>query len=164
MKNSLLILFAATLVLSCNQNTKTNQSGKSETNSETEHIANFDWLTGKWKRSNEKAGKETFENWNKISPTEYAGIGFTIQKGDTISKENMKLLHSNGKWSLFVKTPKEKQPIEFKMTESKSNEFICINDSLDFPKRIQYGLEGQKLKAIISNNEMKIPFEFEKEK
>ncbi|AZA93795.1 hypothetical protein EG343_04475 [Chryseobacterium nakagawai] len=127
-------------------------------------MANFDWLTGKWKRSNEKAGKETFENWNKISPTEYAGIGFTLQKGDTINKETMKLVSSNGKWSLLVKTPKEKQFIEFKMTESKNNEFICINDSLNFPKRIQYSSEGNQLKAIISNDEMKVPFEFEKEK
>ncbi|WP_228463834.1 MULTISPECIES: DUF6265 family protein [Chryseobacterium] len=163
MKNSLLILLTAILVLSCNQSTKTKQSGL-ETSSEIENIVNFDWLTGKWKRSNEKAGKETFENWNKISPTEYSGLGFTIQKGDTISKEIMKLINSNGKWNLLVKTPNEKQPIEFKMTELKNNEFICINDSLDFPKRIQYQREGKKLKAMISNEKMKIPFEFEQVK
>ncbi|MBP2615158.1 DUF6265 family protein [Chryseobacterium jejuense] len=164
MKNPLLLLSASILVLSCNQSTKTNQSGKSETQPATENIVNIDWLTGKWKRSNEKAGKETFENWNKISPTEYSGIGFTIQKGDTISKETMKLVNSNGKWSLLVKTPKEKQFIEFKMTELKNNEFTCINDSLDFPKQIKYSSESKKLKAIISNEKMKIPFEFEQVK
>jgi hypothetical protein len=164
MKKSLLFLSTAIVVLSCNQNTKTTQSGPSEAHSETKNTVNFDWLTGKWKRSNEKAGKETFENWNKISPTEYSGIGFTLQKGDTISKEIMKIINSNGKWTLLVKTPKEKQFIKFKMTELKSNEFICINDSLDFPKQIQYSSEGKKLKAIISNEKMKIPFEFEQAK
>lgn len=162
MKNSLLILLATVFVLSCKQKTNTDQSGKSDTNSKTETPVNFDWLTGKWKRSNEKAGKETFENWSKISPTEYSGVGFTMQKGDTINQETMKLVNYNGKWSLLVKTPKEKQFIEFKMTELKSNEFVCINDSLDFPKRIQYWSEGKQLKATVSNDKMKIPFEFEK--
>lgn len=156
MKNRLFILLIAALVSSCNQ------SEKSKGNSSGEKAVNFDWLAGKWKRSNEKAGKETFENWRKISSTEYSGIGFTMQKNDTVNQETMKLIHKNGKWSLFVKTPEEKQSIEFKMTELKSNEFVCINDSLDFPKRIHYSLEGKKLKATISNEKMNIPFEFEK--
>ncbi|MDR2236112.1 MAG: DUF6265 family protein [Chryseobacterium sp.] len=161
MKNSLLIVSAALLVLSCNQSAKTNQNSP-EAQPEKVNTANFDWLAGKWKRSNEQAGKETFENWNKISPTEYSGIGFTLQKGDTINQETMKLVNHNGEWSLLVKTPEEKQPTEFRMTEMKNNEFVCINDSLDFPKRIQYQSEGKKLKAVISNEKMKIPFEFEK--
>ncbi|WP_228438779.1 DUF6265 family protein [Chryseobacterium pennae] len=161
MKSSLLLLLTALFIVSCKQNTNRDH-GITETTPEKENTANFDWLTGKWKRSNEKAGKETFENWNKISPTEYSGIGFTLQKGDTISKENMKLVNTSGQWSLLVKTPKEKQFIKFKVTELKNNEFVCVNDSLDFPKRIQYSSEGKKLKAMISNEKMKIPFEFEK--
>lgn len=164
MKNSLFLLLTALLIISCKQNTKREQSGMTKTTQEKENTVNLDWLTGKWKRSNEKAGKETFENWNKISPTEYLGIGFSLQKGDTISKETMKLVNSGGKWSLLVKTPAEKQFIEFKMTELKDNEFTCINDSLDFPKRIQYSSEGKKLKATISNEKMNIPFEFEQVK
>lgn len=161
MKKSLLLLLTALLILSCKQNPKRDQPGTAETTSEKEIPVDFDWLTGKWKRANEKAGKETFENWNKISATEYSGIGFTLQKKDTISKETMKLVSTDGKWSLLVKTPKEKQFIEFKMTEQKNNEFVCINDSLDFPKRIQYSSEGKKLKAVISNEKMNIPFEFD---
>ena len=162
MKKSLFLLLTALFIVSCKQNTKRDPNEMTETSSEKETPVNFDWLTGKWKRSNEKAGKETFENWNKISPTEYSGIGFTLQKGDTISKETMKLVNTSGQWNLLVKTPQEKQFIKFKITELKNNEFICINDSLDFPKRIQYSSEGTKLKAMISNEKMKIPFEFEK--
>ena len=50
-------------------------------------IENFDWLLGKWKRLNDEVGKETFENWNKISLSKYLGIGFTMQRGDTIKRE-----------------------------------------------------------------------------
>jgi len=160
-----LLLLVAVLVTSCNQNAKTNQIENFETESaaKTESAEDFDWLTGNWKRSNEEAGKQTFENWEKISPSEYSGIGFTMQKSDTISQETMKLIKMDGNWKLLVKTPDEKEPIEFKMLELKrTNEFTCVNDSIDFPKRIQYWTEGDKLKAKISNDEMNIPFEFEK--
>ncbi len=160
------ILLTSILVLSCNQNTKTNQDENLETESntktQTEMTENLDWLTGNWKRLNEEAGKETFENWKKISPSEYSGIGFTMQKGDTISQEKMDIIQTNGKWTLLVKIPNEKEATSFEMTELKNNEFICVNDSIDFPKKIQYWIEGEKMKAKISNDEMEIPFEFEK--
>ena len=158
------ILLTSLLVLSCNQNTKTNENENLETKSNTktkrEMTENLDWLTGNWKRLNEEAGKETFENWEKISPSEYSGIGFTIQKGDTISQEKMDIIETNGKWTLFVKMPNDKEATKFEMTELKNNEFVCVNDSIDFPKKIKYWTDGEKIKAKISNEEMEIPFEF----
>lgn len=159
---SILFLICTTVILSCNQNPKTNQAESSGAKSENPSRENFEWLTGNWKRINEKEGKETFENWNKISSTEYSGIGFTLQKGDTISQEKMDLMEKEGKWKLYVKAKGEKTPIAFTMSEFKANEFICVNDSIDFPKKIHYLSEGGKLKAKISNDTMEIPFEFEK--
>jgi len=155
-------LLTSILVLSCNQNTKTDQDKKPK--SETAAAENLDWLTGNWKRLNEQAGKETFENWEKVSPSEYSGIGFTLQNGDTISQEKMDMIETNGKWTLFVKMPNEKEATTFEMIELKNNEFVCVNDSIDFPKKIKYWLDGEKMKAKISNDEMEIPFEFEKTK
>jgi hypothetical protein len=87
-----------------------------------------------------------------------------MQKGDTINQEQISLIESNGKWNLFVKAPSDKEPIKFKMTEFSNDKFICVNDSIDFPKRIQYWIEKDKLKAKISNEKMDISFEFEKVK
>ena len=156
------ILLTSILVLSCNQNSKTNQneSLETESNTKTEITENLDWLTGSWKRLNEEVGKETFENWEKISSSEYSGIGFTMQKGDTISQEKMDIIETNGKWTLFVKMPNDKEATKFEMTELKNNEFVCVNDSNDFPKKIKYWTDGEKIKAEISNEEMEIPFEF----
>ena len=159
MKKSLLLLMTI-LVLSCNENSTTNQTENSEVESET--AENFDWLTGKWKRLNEEAGKETFENWDKISANEYSGIGFTMQKGDTVSQEKMNIIEIGGKWTLLVKMPDEKESTKFKIAELKKNEFVFVNDSIDFPKKVKYWVEGEKIKATISNEEMEIPFEFEK--
>ena len=142
------ILLTSILVLSCNQNTKTNQneSLETESNTKTEITENLDWLTGSWKRLNEEVGKETFENWEKISSSEYSGIGFTMQKGDTISQEKMDIIETNGKWTLFVKMPNDKEATKFEMTELKNNEFVCVNDSNDFQRKLNIGLTEKKLK------------------
>lgn len=159
-----IILLTLILVLSCNQNPKANQDKSLETehNTKTEIAENLDWLIGNWKRLNEEAEKETFENWKKINPGEYSGIGFTMQKGDTISQEKMDIIDINGKWTLYVITPGEKEATAFEMNELKNNEITWINDSIDFPKKIKYWIEGDKMKAVISNEDMEIPFEFEK--
>ncbi|WP_437918783.1 DUF6265 family protein [Sphingobacterium sp. LRF_L2] len=155
---SVAILFVSLLILSCNQAKKTNQT--ENTASTTENNESLDWLVGNWKRSNEEAGKETYEYWKKINPTQYSGIGFTLQKGDTISQEKMDIIESDGKWNLFVKMPAEKEATKFMLIELKKNGFTCVNDSIDFPNNIQYWMEGEKLKAKISNEEMEIPFDF----
>ena len=146
-------------VLSCNKNP---QKTPIE-NLNTKSMENFDWLTGNWKRLNEEPGKETFEKWYKINENEYSGIGFTLKNNDTISQEKIQLLKSNGSWNLSVKTPDEKQPVKFKILSIKETpEFICGNDSIDFPKRIKYWFEANQLKAKISNDDMEIVFNFEK--
>ncbi|KFC33507.1 hypothetical protein FF18_08900 [Elizabethkingia anophelis] len=150
--------------VSCNQKSKIDQNETPVVESKTKIEENLDWLNGDWKRLNDKDGKETFESWKKINSSEYSGIGFTMKKKDTVSQEQMSLIKSNGEWSLFVKTPNEKKPIKFKMTELNEDKFVCINDSIDFPKRIQYWIENGKLKAKISNEKMEIPFEFKKVK
>ncbi len=123
---------------------------------------NFDWLLGNWKRTNEVKGKETFENWQKTNDTEYNGIGFTLQNSDTLSQEEMKLIKTNGKWNLLVKTPDEKDFIKFEMTEIAEDKFECKNDTLDFPKLIKYCKNGNKINAIVSGDSLKLSFEFER--
>lgn len=154
----------AILIFSCNQNSTSKQKENNEikATTNTEINGKFDWLNGKWKRLNEEAGRDTFENWDKISETEYSGIGFTMENGDTIKQERIKLTEANGNWTLTVKVPEEKESIMFRMTDLKDNEFVCVNDSIDFPKKITYWTEDGKLNAEVSNDEMKIPFEFEK--
>ena len=163
---SIIILTTSILLLSCNQSSHNNKNEAlaivASTKTESELSQNLDWLIGNWKRRNEESGKETFENWKKINPNNYSGIGFTIQKGDTISQEKMDIIASNGKWTLIVTLPNKKDATQFEITELNNNEFVCINDANDFPKKIQYWLDGEIIKAKISNDNMEILFEFEK--
>jgi hypothetical protein len=153
-KISFVILTAFTLTM-CN----TKQNDQKSTTQPTE---NFDWLLGNWKRTNEEKGKETFENWKKANDNEYKGIGFTLQNRDTLSQEQMKLIQTNGKWNLLVKTPDEKDFIKFEMTEIADDKFECKNDTLDFPKLIKYWKNGDKMNAIVSGDSLKLSFEFKR--
>lgn len=123
---------------------------------------NLDWLLGNWKRTNDKNGKQTFENWKKISADEYNGVGFTLQNNDTISKEEMTLLKANNRWNFLVKVQDEKNFISFEMAEINHHNFECKNDSLDFPNRIKYWKNGNKINALVSGDSMKLYFEFER--
>ncbi len=163
----IIIIIIGILIVSCNEKKKDNTKSEMQ-KTETKQTkveqknTNFDWLVGKWKRLDEEKGKETFENWAKNSETEYSGIGFTMQNNDTIKQERIKLKKSNGKWDLFVKVPEETESIVFEMTEHNANEFVCVNNKIDFPNKIKYWKSGKTLKATVSNSEMEIPFEFEK--
>ena len=158
----ILILLTGILIMSCNQTKKDNRKEEVKTEATTEKSENFDWLLGKWKRLNEEEGKETFENWNKINETEYFGIGFTMQNGDTIKQEKIRLTKTSGKWNLTVKVSEEFESITFKVISHNETEFTCENNEIDFPNKIKYWKNGNRINAMVSGGEMEIPFEFEK--
>lgn len=130
--------------------------------SEHDPSENFEWLLGKWQRTNETQGKKTFEYWVKINDAEYVGLAFTLHNSDTVNQEKMALLKSDGNWQLKVKTTDEKDFIAFEMTMLKDGLFECNNDSLPFPKKITYWRDGEKLKANVAGDSLQIPFEFSK--
>ena len=150
------ILFLSSCISTSN---KENKNQENETSALSE---NFDWLIGNWKRNNEKEDKATFEIWKKKSNSEYWGLGFTMQNNDTIKQESIKLIELNGKWNLEVKVPEENESIIFKMTDFNTTEFTCENKVLDFPNKIKYWKNGNKLNALVSGDEMEIQFEFER--
>lgn len=161
MKN-LLFLLLIVMIISCNQNKKEGQETEVKSTTLIEKSKNFDWLLGNWKRLNEKDGKETFENWEKIKETEYSGIGFTMLKNDTIKQEKIRLIKNNEKWDLKVKSPEDTTYINFTGVSHNDKEFTCENNELDFPNKIKYWKNGSKLNASVSGGEMIILFEFEK--
>ena len=153
---SILLIVTTFIIVSCN--TTTNEKKNNTKNP----VENFEWLLGKWERLNEEAGKETFEIWEKINQNEYSGIGFTMQGSDTIKQEKMRIEKQKGEWLLTVKIPEETESIIFPITEIKSEEFLCTNDSLDFPKQIKYWKNGEKINALVSGDSLKIDFEFKR--
>lgn len=153
---AIVILFLS----SCTSNN--NEESKTQNNEISKSTENFDWLLGNWKRNNEKENRETFEIWKKKNNSEYYGIGFTLQNNDTIKQEKIKLTKLNNNWILEVKVPEETESITFNLTSIGNKEFICENKEIDFPKKIKYWKNGTKINALVSGDEMEIPFEFER--
>ena len=125
---------------------------------------NFDYLVGSWIRTNEKADRNTFESWTKISPTEYKGGGFTIKDKDTIWQEDVILSKIETDWNLTVTDRREKNQVVFRLTDISKDGFTCENQENEFPKIIRYKKDGNLLRAEIEGDDVKIPFKFKKVK
>lgn len=123
---------------------------------------NFDWLIGQWQRTNDGAGKQTFEQWSKINESEYVGLGCTLQGVDTVFKENIKLIKSKDGWHLHVLQKNAASPTTFVVTKMDASSFVCENAENDFPKMIHYTFAGDKMIATISGGGNEIPFTFER--
>lgn len=163
MKKIVVLVVLVLALGSCKDDKKNIVVDLDQLQEEVAQTASIDWLLGNWKRTNDKEGRSTFEYWNKTSPSQYDGIGYTLAQGDTLSKEYMRFILADGHWNLVVKTSDDADTVEFKMTELEENSFVCVNESHDFPTHIAYKIESDTLKAVVSNKEMAIDFEFVKE-
>lgn len=139
----LLLVFSFLLIISCETKNK--------------NTSKLNWLEGKWERINNKPNKQTFEFWSK----DLIGLGFTLQKKDTVFKEKMHIV--NLKDTLYLKVEGvNKQPTFFKFTNQTDSSFVCKNPKNDFPKKIKYYLEYNYLKAEVSNDNVSLDFVFKR--
>jgi hypothetical protein len=117
------------------------------------------FLIGNWIRLNDTEGNETYENWK----SDFTGMGFTINNEKTIFNEQMSILEINDTLHLKVFDVNE-TPTYFKFTQQTDTSFVCENPKNEFPQKIHYFLENKQLKAIISSDDFRIDFVFEKVK
>jgi hypothetical protein len=118
------------------------------------------WLEGEWSRLNMKSGRTGHERWYKTSDSELIGFGVTLQGGDTVFVEKLRIILKEATLHYVADVPENKEPILFKFTDVSASGFICENPAHDFPKRIAYSLEGDKLKATISGGGKSIDYWF----
>jgi len=164
MKKTLFFLIGICM-LSCNQQkSKRPESieNKMESSSINDHNKSFDWLLGNWKRLDNDIEKKTFENWEKETNNRFLGHGFIMKGLDTIWQEKMILSQHDSIWILAVKTPGNNDLVKFRMTEHDSNSFTVENPTHDFPNKIKYWKNGEKLNALVTGKENELIFEFER--
>ncbi len=125
-----------------------------------ERRGSFNWLSGDWIRVNEKPHHHTFESWQRVRNDIYRGVGFTLQNGDTLSRETMLLRRVNGGWQLSVSARGDSAPTLFRVIRIDSLGFTARNDSIDFPNTIQYWRDGKKIKALVAGGDIQLLFEF----
>ena len=125
-----LILSLATLSIIACQN-------KSEKN--FDELEKMSWLVGEWE--NKMPDGILTETWTKANDSSYTGKTLFIKDKDTLHSENI-VLTQKGETLLYIPTVKgqnDNKPVEFKMTESKTeNEFVFENPAHDYPQKIVY--------------------------
>tara|TARA_R110000787_G_scaffold15038_3_gene46281 strand:+ start:3110 stop:3538 length:429 start_codon:yes stop_codon:yes gene_type:complete len=122
-----------------------------------EELKKPDFIAGYWIRLNDKPTQKTYEIWN----TDFTGIGFTMEKSDTVFKEILSIIEKKDTLYLQVEGVNE-EPTLFKFTNQTSTSFTCENPINEFPKKIKYYMESDTLKARVSNEEFSIEFVFMK--
>lgn len=115
------------------------------------------FLIGNWKRLNDKPGSQTYEMWN----TNLVGMGYTMKGNKRSFQEILSIITINDTLHLEVKGINEK-PSLFKFTSQTDSSFVCENPENEFPKKIKYFLENMQLKAIVSADDFRIDFVFDR--
>ena len=138
----LILFFTCILLFSCQQEKK---------------IKKPTWLFGAWERINNEADKKTYEFWYD----DFSGIGFTLQKQDTVFKEVLHIVTKND--SLFLQvTGVNETPTFFAITKQTDTSFTAENKQNEFPTSIRYWKDKNQLKATVANDEFSIDFVFKK--
>ena len=128
----------------------------------TEDFKKLEWLEGTWTRTNNTPGGSAHEKWQKISPSEWSGLGVNMNGSDTAFVEKLKLVIKEGAIYYVADIAGNKQPVYFKLTSIADDRFVCENAQHDFPKKISYEKDGKKMKATISGDGKSIDYLFEK--
>src|SRR5258705_7943005 len=133
-----------------------------QTSNVNDDFKKLDWLLGTWIRTNANPGRNSNERWIKLSSRELQGFGLTMKVQDTALLEKLKLIIKENAIYYVADVPENKQLVYFKLTEISENAFSCENPEHDFPKRISYQKDGDKLKATISGNGKSVDYFFER--
>lgn len=123
-------------------------------------LKNMEWLLGNWARTNTKPGRAGVETWQKLSPTEWKGRGISLRGTDTTFVEKLKIVVEKGELYYVSDVPENPQPVYFKITQVAPTGFVCENPAHDFPKKIEYRLQGETLKATISGDGKAVDYLF----
>lgn len=129
----------------------------------TKTLSDFEWLLGKWERTNGRPGQATYEHWTKESDTKFTGFGWTMKGKDTAFVEKFSLMIKDNDIYYVADVSQNPAPVWFKITEHTNNTFVSSNPKHDFPKMIGYKMESESLMtATISGDGKEIPYKFKK--
>lgn len=124
-------------------------------------IERLNWINGTWERQSTKPGSTAFESWELINDS-FKGMGVTLRGTDTVFVEKLSIIEKDGVLNYVAEVAHNASATYFKMTAISESGFTCENPSHDFPKKIEYSLDGDLLTATISGNGKSIPFYFKK--
>ncbi|MGV3764887.1 MAG: DUF6265 family protein [Chitinophagaceae bacterium] len=127
----------------------------------TVSIKQFSWLAGKWKNTE----RNSFEYWKfSEDSSQLTGYSFSVKEGDTTITEKLQFVCEGPTCYYIADVPDNGKPIRFAMMQHTPNGFRSENQQHDYPKYIEYKLEGPgKLRAEVGDATRKQVFTFERQ-
>ena len=125
-------------------------------------IKNLHWLIGHWERISMKDGSSGYEEWQKSGENELSGRGVTLEDGDTILIEKIRLVEKENSIYYVADVPENNRSVYFRLTSIDDCSFTCVNPEHDFPKKIVYLKKGNQLVVTISDETRAIDYVFVK--
>jgi len=100
-------------------------------------IDKLHWLEGKWANGNETG---FHESWKIAGKDRITGIGFTLEKTDTLIIEHLEIFASDSGtfYKALVAGQNENLPVFFKLTHAQDDSLVFSNPGHDFPRFIVY--------------------------
>ncbi len=115
-------------------------------------LAGLGWLSGCWEMKNEKRGTLVTEMWMKPDGDAMLGAGRTLKAGKLIDFEFLRIVEDGNGLSYISRPSANKDDTTFKMIRSVANEIAFENPTHDFPQRIMYKRDGEKMTARIEGS------------
>jgi len=153
------VIITALFFLLCCSNDSSGQQRAAVTD-----FKKLDWIAGTWKRTDTKGDESGFEKWEKLSDSTWAGLGITLKGKDTTAVEKMTIRIKKTRIYYIADVSGNPEPVWYQLSELNENGFVCENTEHDFPKKIQYRHQGNKIKATISGDGKFIDYGFKKKR
>jgi hypothetical protein len=107
---------------------------------------------------------EYYEEWKIVNEYDLTGIGFSIEKGDTVLSEELYVQKFAEQWA-YIAIPVNQAITLFALTEYSESKFIFENKEHDYPQRIiyEFTVDGQlnaATEGIIEGELMRREFNF----
>jgi hypothetical protein len=105
------------------------------------------WIIDKWISTD---GQSTsYEHWQKVNDSSYAGASETVKNGDTVFSEKLEIVKEGDDIFYIADVKHNPAPVKFRLTFISENEAVFENPGHDFPQKIIYRHKEGNLHASI---------------
>lgn len=114
-------------------------------------IEALDWLSGDW--VSEGDARWTEEHWTHPRGGAMLGLGRSGKEARMVGFELMRITTESDGGIVFWGAPGGRRPVPFRLVSQDGTEVAFENPQHDFPKRITYKREGDRLTATVSGGD-----------
>jgi hypothetical protein len=108
-----------------------------------EPVAKFAWMQGCWQVNGAEAG--TVEQWMAPAGGTLLGMSRTVRKGKTVEYEFVQIREVEPGKLAYLAMPSGQTPTTFTLLRDSETEFVFENLAHDFPQRVIYKRDGDKI-------------------